>query len=90
MILVIQPSTPMVGIKDENYREILGVELFTSAISKDERVKLIKELWIDITPFVLMYEEVKRKLSDPTSSLSRSFIKIRNPFYEELPRSVDL
>ncbi|HDH87795.1 MAG TPA: hypothetical protein ENF36_07125 [Desulfobacteraceae bacterium] len=79
MVLVINPSTSMSAIKDEKYREIVGAELFESAISKDGRVKLIKELWIDIT--TSGHEEVKRKFCDPTSFLSRSFIKIRNPFY---------
>lgn len=90
MILVISPSSPITSIKDETYRENISAELFESATSKDKRVKSIRELWIDTTSLTLNYNEVKRKLSDPISSLSRSFIKIRNPFYEELSRSVDL
>lgn len=90
MILVISPSSPITSIKDETYRENISAELFESATSKDKRVKSIRELWIDTTSLTLNYNEVKRKLSDPISSLSRSFIKIRNPFYEELSISVDL
>lgn len=80
MIVVIRPSSPMAALKDKEFRENIAVALFKEAILQEQKIKKVKELWIDISFFISTMEEV---MVNPILSLSRSFVKIANPFYEE-------
>lgn len=80
MIVVIRPSSPMAALKDKEFREKIAVVLFKEAILQEQKIKKVKELWIDLSFFINTMEEV---IVNPILSLSRSFVKIANPFYEE-------
>lgn len=80
MIVVIRPSSPMAALKDKDFRENIAVVLFKEAILQEQKIKKVKELWIYLSFFINTMEEV---IVNPILSLSSSFVKIANPFYEE-------
>ena len=80
MIVVIRPSSPMAALKDKEFRENIAVVLFKEAILQEQKIKKVKELWIDLSFFINTMEEV---IVNPILSLSRSFVKIANPSFEE-------
>lgn len=80
MIVVIRPSPPMAALKDKEFKENIAVVLFKEAILQEQKIKKVKELWIDLSFFINTMEEV---IVNPILSLSRSFVKIANPSFEE-------
>jgi hypothetical protein len=86
LVLIIQPSTPLIFLTfsiDEKLKELCARLLFSLALSLQPKVKpkvkIIKELWIDLTSMDV--DLLKKCLSNPASSLVRFFIKLPNPFY---------
>lgn len=82
VIVIINPSRPMVAFSDADFKNWVRDEIFKLASKKSKKMKRVKELWIDVTPFVDIGKMRERLLSsNPFLSLLRVFVKLENPSY---------
>jgi hypothetical protein len=83
LVLIIQPSTPLIFLTlppiNEKLQELWARPLFSFALSQQPKTNIIKELWIDLTS--MDTDCLIKCLSNPASSLERFFVKLPNPFY---------
>jgi hypothetical protein len=79
LVLIIEPSIPLIFLADEKLKELCTRWLFGFALYNQPKAKIIRELWIDLT--ILDIEIMKKWLFNPIGSLFHIFLKLPNPFY---------